>query len=175
MANIKDIAAIADAVVKEYSSRDPYEIAEKEGVRVCSYDLGSLNGMYVVISNVEFIALSSALSGGEERLVCAHELGHHYLHRELAQTSALADSSLYSGGGRLEYEANAFAAELLITDREMLEVIKDCPDLEKAATELGQLPELVAVKCEILRERGLNLRPLEIESGFLKRNLQKSD
>ena len=174
MADITCIAEQARKIICAQDARDPYEIAEGEGVRVCRYDLGSLNGMYIVLDGVSFIALSSALDREEARLVCAHELGHHFLHRQFAESSALSDSSLFSGGGRLEYEANVFAAELLVGDRELVEVLRSCPDLNSAAAELGVCPELLAVKSEILRKRGLELNPVEMEHDFLRRKLQKN-
>ena len=97
MADILKIAELADGVCTKHGTRDPFEIASEEGVRVCRYDLGTLAGMYVVIESTPFIAISEALESREAYTVCAHELGHHLLHFSLAKTSALADSSLFSG------------------------------------------------------------------------------
>ncbi|MBQ7011537.1 MAG: ImmA/IrrE family metallo-endopeptidase [Clostridia bacterium] len=173
MADILAIAEQTRQIVRARGARDPYEIAEREGVRVCRYDLGSLNGMYIVIDGISFIAISSCLEEEEARLVCAHELGHHFLHKCLAESSALSDSSLFSGGGRLEYEANVFAAELLVCDRELLDAARSCRELVGAANELGVCPELLSVKSEILRKRGLELNPMEIEPDFLRKKLHK--
>lgn len=168
-------ARAAAQILSRYQTRDPFEIAEREGVSVCYYDLGSLNGMYTVLCGVPFIALSAGLDRYGARLVCAHELGHHLLHRALAATAALHDGGIFSGGGRLENEANTFAAELLISDRELLSAARVCGSLSAAASELGHPEELVAVKSEILRAAGIGLRQLEIQADFLKNNFQKDD
>ena len=173
MADILAIANAACDAVRAFNSRDPFAIADAEGVRVCFYDLGSLNGMYTVIDGVSFIALSELIGDSEARLVCAHELGHHFLHKSIALTSALADSSLFSGGGRLEYEANVFAAELLVSDNALFDAVKTCPDITRAASELDVHPEILAVKSEILRSKGLDFNPIEINVDFLRKQLQK--
>ncbi|MBQ2733047.1 MAG: ImmA/IrrE family metallo-endopeptidase [Clostridia bacterium] len=173
MADILAIAGSASKAAERFRSRDPFSIAEAEGVRVCFYDLGSLNGMYTVLDGVSFIALSESLGVSEARLVCAHELGHHFLHQSIARTTALADSTLFSGGGRLEYEANIFAAELLVPDEALREAVKTCPDIACAASELDVHPEILAVKSEILRNKGTDLNPIEIKVDFLRKELQK--
>ena len=168
-------ARTAAHAVSCYGSRDPFEIAEREGVTVCSYDLGSLNGMYTVLCGVPFIALSESLDRYGARLVCAHELGHHMLHRALAETTALHDSEIFSGGGRLENEANEFAAELLISDRKLLCAVRDFGSLSAVAAELGECEELVAVKSELLRSAGSSLRQMDVQVDFLKKNFSKND
>ncbi len=173
MADMLAIAKTAREAAKTFCSRDPFFIAEAEEVRVCFYDLGSLNGMYTVLDGVSFIALSNALGAAEARLVCAHELGHHFLHKSIARTTALADSALFSGGGRLEYEANVFAAELLVSDDALFDAVKICPDIAHAASELDVHPEILAVKSEILRNKGSNFNPVEINVDFLRKELQK--
>ena len=175
MADLIAIASVAADTADAYSTRDPFSIAEAEGVRVCFYDLGSLNGMYTVLGGVSFIAISSALAKSEARLVCAHELGHHFLHKSLAENTALADSALFAGGGRLEYEANVFAAELLVSDDALCEAVKICPDIACAASELDVHPEIIAVKSEILRSKGLNFNHIEIKVDFLRKQLQKGN
>ena len=175
MADILAIAGAASDAAEHHHSRDPFFIADAEDVRVCFYDLGSLNGMYTVIGGVSFIAISSVIGESEARLVCAHELGHHFLHKSLAESTALADSALFSGGGRLEYEANAFAAELLVADDALCDAVKTCPDIASAAAELDVHPEILAVKGEILRSKGLNFNPLEIKVDFLRKQLQKGN
>ncbi len=173
MADILAIAKTARDAAEAFCSRDPFSIADADGVRVCFYDLGSLNGMYTVLDGVSFIALSESLGSTEARLVCAHELGHHFLHKSIAHTSALADSTLFSGGGRLEYEANVFAAELLVSDEALYDAVKTCPDIARAASELDVHPEILAVKSEILRSKGSDFNPIEINVDFLRKQLQK--
>ena len=173
MADILKIAELADGIYARHGTRDPFEIARAEGVRVCRYDLGSLAGMYVVIKDTPFIAISEGLESREAHTVCAHELGHHFLHLSLARTSALADSSLFSGGGRLENEANAFACQLLVSDDDILDAMNGKSELLTVASELGVPTELAAIKCEMLREKGYRINPLYFSSDFMK-NLIKN-
>lgn len=173
MADILKIAELADGVCAKHGTRDPFEIASEEGVRVCRYDLGTLAGMYVVIESTPFIAISEALESREAYTVCAHELGHHLLHFSLAKTSALADSSLFSGGGRLENEANIFACQLLVSDGEFCEAMDGKRELFAVASELSIPAELAALKCDILREKGYKINSVDFSADFMK-NLIKN-
>ena len=135
MADILAIAGAAAGAAELHRSRDPFFIADAEGVRVCFYDLGSLNGMYTVIGGVSFIAISSVIGESEARLVCAHELGHHALHRAAARVG-FEEFSLFSENSRREYEANLFAAVLLISDEDIKELIGMGYTAQQIANEL---------------------------------------
>ena len=54
-------------------------------------------------------------------------------------------------------------------------MLKMCPDIASAAAELDVHPEILAVKGEILRSKGLNFNPLEIKVDFLRKQLQKGN
>ena len=73
---------------KRYGSRDPFEIARQLGINVmlCK-NFGSLKGMYRVIKRNRFIFLNNSLDENMLRIVCAHELGHDQLHRNMAKTT----------------------------------------------------------------------------------------
>ena len=44
------------------------------------------------------------------RIVCAHELGHDQLHRNMAKTTPIHEFMLYDMKSKPEYEANIVAA-----------------------------------------------------------------
>lgn len=54
----------------------------------------------------------------EKAVICAHELGHHFLHREIAKKNTIfAESSAVAKNlAALDYEANLFATYLLCGD-----------------------------------------------------------
>lgn len=73
-----------------------------------------------VLSN---IFINNQLSEQMQRIVCAHELGHDQLHRNLAKDNPLREFMLYDMRTKPEYEANIVAAEILLDNDELLEYI----------------------------------------------------
>ena len=78
------------------------------------------------------------------RIVCAHELGHDQLHREFAASNTLQEFMLYDMNSIQEYEANVFAANLLLEDEAVLELVYDGYDIVRIAAELQSDVNLVA-------------------------------
>ena len=101
--------------MRRCGTRDPFEIARQLGVEVlfCP-DFGSMKGMYRVVKRTRFIFLNRDLTPQMQRIVCAHELGHDQLHRDLAKNGALQEFMLYDMTTKTEYEANIVAAEILL-------------------------------------------------------------
>lgn len=96
--------------------QDPFQLAETLGVHIRYFDLGTLKGFYTICNNIPFIALHKELSEDTGKIVCAHELSHHLLHRSMAETTFFNAYELYRMENRLEREANLFASLLLIPD-----------------------------------------------------------
>jgi Zn-dependent peptidase ImmA (M78 family) len=74
----------AECLMRRAESRNPFIIAREVGADVSFADLGSLKGMYSCIKRNRFILINSQLDRYTQKLVCAHELGHDQLHRQLA-------------------------------------------------------------------------------------------
>ncbi|MBQ6892849.1 MAG: ImmA/IrrE family metallo-endopeptidase [Clostridia bacterium] len=123
MTSSKIIVDMANRIVKKYGTRDPFKMARMCGAELIVKNLGSLKGFYKVVYDTPFIFLNTALDPNEARLVCAHELGHHALHRAAARVG-FEEFSLFSQTSRREYEANLFAAALLISDQEVKDLIE---------------------------------------------------
>ena len=102
------------------------------------------------------------------RIVCAHELGHDRLHRNFAKDTLFQEFMLYNMASRHEYEANIFAANLLLDDDEVLEYIKNGYDTLKIASATETDINLVALKVDYLIRNGHNLIKQEHNSKFLK-------
>ena len=164
------LAKIGSSLVKRCETRDPFRIADELGVEVlfCE-DFGRLKGMYRVIKRNRFILLNKDLSDRMMRIVCAHELGHDQLHRNLAKDSAIREFMLYDMTTKPEYEANIVAAEILLDNDEMLDYIYTYHfSAEEIARQMHTDINLVALKIAHLAEMGYALRPIEHRSDFLK-------
>lgn len=117
---VRELNALLDDLAAAYGfdreQPDPVVLAEAMGVRVRYFPLGGLKGFYLVLNGIPFIAIDRDLPEGLQRIVCAHELGHHLLHRD--ETSrGFNDYELYRMENKFERDANLFAALLLIPDR----------------------------------------------------------
>ncbi len=169
MSHNSTITEKAIALMRRCGTRDPFSIASELGINVMYTDaLHRLKGMYRVIKRNRFIILNNKNSAELNRIVCAHELGHDQLHREYAKTCAFQEFMLYDTTARREYEANVFAASLLLDDDTVIELIEDGLDAAAIAAATDTDVNLVALKVDALIRRGHRLRVQDHNSKFLK-------
>jgi len=161
------IAETAEMVLHEYAGRDIFETAENAGAIVWRRDLGSLKGFYLCENGRRYIIVNSGLDRIVSRTVCAHELGHDMLHRELS-AGGMRENTLFLSSNKTEREANLFAAEVLLSDGDVLSVMEYSRTLEQAAYELSAMPEIVAYKLEMMNSRGYDFRLDGVSSDFLR-------
>lgn len=161
------IVRIAGEVLRKHGGRDIFETAENSGVNLWFRRLGGLKGFYVCENGKRYIVINDELDKVTQRVVCAHELGHDMLHRELSG-GGIRESTLFLESDKTEREANIFAASILIPDKELFSVLEYNNSLESAAYELGVLPELLEYKLEILSHKGYSFNFDAVRSDFLK-------
>lgn len=155
--------------MSRFGTRDPYEIARALGIGVSTDDIGSLRGFYTSIKRNRFIVIGSGQSFVMKRIVCAHELGHDRLHRDMAGATSFREFMIYRMDSRPEYEANVFAAALLLDEERLVELARDGLDVSQIAAEMGSDTNLVAIRASALNMRGISLRAPEFRSDFLKK------
>ena len=155
-------------LIEEFDTRDPFELAEAVGAEVVFADLGSLKGMYTYIKGNRFIVINNALDNETARIVCAHELGHDQLHRDFVKDSFLRETVLYDLKDRTEYEANVFAAELLLSDDELLRYAEEETTISEIAALTCTDVNLIALKLSGMVRRGYALNQFDYRSDFLK-------
>lgn len=160
MTEILRIATLCDHLVEKHGTRNPFEVAEAEGIKLqfCP-DFQTLKGMYKVILNQRFIFLNGNLKRREAKAVLAHELGHDMLHREMAKDSIVQDHFILDMTLKPEYEANLFAAQLLLEDEMVLSLLKRGATKEEIGRKTGVPPLFVELKTQILEKKGL-MRPV---------------
>lgn len=159
-------------LTEKHGLREPFRLAEAMGVILRQEPMGTdenaCKGFFIYQSRKRLITVSSNLDRDRQRIILAHELGHAVLHREQARLGALHDFTLY-GSGQTEYEANLFAAELLLEDEETLLRLRESVSFFSAAKSLGVPAELLDFKLRILKHKGHALTPpLGAKSDFLK-------
>lgn len=162
------IAQRARALTLRFHTRDPFAIAAELGIEVIYIDtLKRLKGMYRVIKGVRFIFLNNANPPQMNRMVCAHELGHDQLHRDYARKNPLQEFAICDMATKPEYEANLFAANLLLDDETVLTLIAEGCSTEKIASVMESDVNLVALKIDSLIDQGHALRPQMHDTQFL--------
>ncbi|MEK5086853.1 ImmA/IrrE family metallo-endopeptidase [Paenibacillus sp. FSL M8-0228] len=113
-----DTIGIIKRLVKKYGTNCPFKLAEHLGVRIFYDDLGKVTrGFYFRKLRRSYIGIHNALPYENQRLVCAHELGHHFLHRGLGYY--FIDQNTLFNPGKYEREANEFAVTLLLAKDSM--------------------------------------------------------
>ena len=156
-------------LVKRCDTRDPFKIAKELGIKVMFVDdFEKLTGVYRVIKRNRWIFINSNLPERMQRIVCAHELGHDQLHRDLARGDGLMEFVLYDMDSRPEFEANVLASQILLPDDEVLEHIYNGYDAEQIARIMGSDINLVALKVATLNQQGHNFRNIDHNTTFLK-------
>lgn len=162
------IIQTARRYARKYGVRDPESIAHELGIIINEADFPKLKGVYMIIQRNSFIFIKRDLDPVMRRIVIFHELGHHALHRretkEFRELNLFADMS----AGRMEYEANLFAAELSLPDDEILEYIYEGRETAYIAAAMESDINLVSLKVKSLNKRGHDFRLQEYYNKFLK-------
>ncbi|WP_312908739.1 ImmA/IrrE family metallo-endopeptidase [Tissierella praeacuta] len=121
-------------IIRKFDTNDPFKIAKESNIKIKYLDNATdLLGMYTVIQRNRFIFLNSNMEEYMMKMVLAHELGHDALHRHLTKNSPFHEYELFNITSQPEYEANIFAAHLLLDDDEVMELAnKKYTDVEIA-------------------------------------------
>ena len=160
----------AEDIVKRFGTRDPFEILA--GLHVIVNETSrykSLKGYCFLSCQTTYVMISSFLSPEEQRIVAAHELGHILLHKKQLKMAPMKEDILYKMQDNTEYEANLFAADLLLADADIEELSKE-EDLNyfSICSSLYTTPELMSFKLFSMIHRGHAYQmPVNLDSKFL--------
>ncbi len=159
-------------LVRRYHTRNPLMLLSCLNVVVGHTDrYEKLKGYCFSSCRTYYVMISSRISDEEQRIVAAHELGHVLLHKAQLRMAPMRDSLIYNMTDQTEYEANLFAADLLIPDESVEELASD-PDAGyfDMCSALYVTPDLMSFKLFSLTQRGHSYSlPQEPDSRFLSR------
>ena len=159
-----------EKLVRRHGTRDPFELLDAMHVQVHVYfDLTCTKGFTRYFLRQFFVGINGRLPEAEQRIVAAHELGHISLHAGELRTAPLFDTAVYDKRSSTEYEANLFAADLLLTDEDVMQAaLRPDTDYSSLCLSLGAAPELMSFKFRSMQKRGIELPLLfECDSLFL--------
>lgn len=139
----------AEALAEEYRTRNPFELLETLGIDIeFNSEFTELKGFFTIINGCRFAVINANLPYEEQKIVAAHELGHALLHEEFAKDAQLCDTMLYDMRSKPEFEANLFAAYLLISDSD----IEDAANMGYSKSQLAAYLNVSKRLLEIRRQ-----------------------
>ena len=133
---------IADALVRKCRTRDPFRIAEAMGFDIVRLPLKGIRGFYQYMKRCKLIYIDSSLSEPDARFVCAHELGHAFLHQ--GSNRIFMDTHTHFVSSRYETQANRFAIDLLFDDADLRDFLEH--PIQVAADCMGVSVELAVYR-----------------------------
>lgn len=124
-------------LIAKHRTRNPFKLAKALNIEIIYEDLGEVRGFFKRILRKKYIFINCELSEFDQKLVCAHELGHAILHSS-SQYQFLIDNTRILRRSKLEDEANLFASWLLFPDDEVAEEI----EFTESETNISMLEEI---------------------------------
>lgn len=133
---------LANSLVQKYGTRDPFKIADALGYTIIYTPLVGVRGFYQYIKRCHIIYVDNSLEDNVAGFVCAHELGHSFLHQ--GYNRIFMDTRTFMVTSRYETEADHFAADLIYDDYDLQDYLAF--PLPTAAACLGLSEPLAAYR-----------------------------
>lgn len=127
----------------KYKTSNPFELVDCLNITLIIAPLNSIWGMYKYIKRNKTIFLNSELDDYQKRFVLSHELGHAVMH---TKSSCFFTNTLENNKLKKEYEANMFAATLLID-------LNNIDELYLQGYSINQLASYYKVPSELIEFR----------------------
>jgi len=166
------IIEVVENLEKKYGTRDPYELCECLGIKIRYIDLNrKLKGFFFYQSRIPNIVIDSNVSKTLEPILVAHELGHAVLHKDIAMMHGFQEMEVFDSTAHTENEANLFAAEIYLDDKEVLDRLRHYSFFQ-AAQSLYVPAAFLDFKFRAMCEKGLLDRTMDYRSSkFLKEDI----
>ena len=149
---------LSDSLTRQYNTRNPFRIARMLDITIKYINTKRQKGFCKIIDGYAFIFINQNLSEQMQRMTCAHELSHILLHKDLLEERQyLLEYELFDIQNQTEYEANVFAANLLIDEEELYESMRNGADMVSAASALDVNVNLLMIKLIEMQKEGKEL------------------
>ncbi len=172
-----DMDQISDTVAmikRRYDETDPFKLCRAMKIKVLYESMGRdrdcCKGFFMEQSRIRTITINSDLPHVIQRIILAHEIGHAVMHRKSTGFHAFHEFGLFDETSHMEYEANLFAAEFLLDDKDVFDTLNRDISFFGAASALYVPAELLDFKFRVMKRKGYKLidPPLMAQSNFLR-------
>ncbi|HWQ88384.1 MAG TPA: ImmA/IrrE family metallo-endopeptidase [Desulfitobacteriaceae bacterium] len=173
--SIEFISREVKRIQNKFAEKDPQALCHALKISQIFKPMGTgaeaCKGFYIQQSKKQAIVINSDLPEELQRIILMHEIGHAILHRKLSSVKAFHDFTLFDEVSIYEYEANIFAADYLLADDEVLNLLNDDLFFFGAASRLNVPAELLDFKFRVLKRKGYKIidPPIISNSDFLKK------
>lgn len=167
MINSFEIYKKATQLVQKSGTNNAVQLADELGIKLYYENYENMLGMYTYRWKHRFIFLNNCLDGSMLQMVLVHELGHDIFHRNLA-SNGLKEFALFDIRSITEYEANAFAAHVLLKNEDVLSLVRAGYDVAQIASSLNSHINLLLIKMQEMNKMGFDFNvPYRPEGNFL--------
>ena len=168
MINSFEIYRKSTQLVQKSGTKNAVQLADELGIKLYYENYENMLGMYTYRWKHRFIFLNNNLEGSMLQMVLAHELGHDIFHRNLA-SNGLKEFALFDIRSITEYEANAFAAHVLLKNEDVLSLARAGYDVAQIASSLNSHINLLLIKMQEMNKMGFDFNvPYRAEGDFFK-------
>ena len=152
----------ANEIKENYTYQTPKRLCAEMGIILHPKPMGKsidsgkgccfkANGEYVIVYNSE---MSTVI----QKAVIYHETGHIMLH--VSDTLyCFNDFSMFNETNKREIEANLFAAEMMMSDDDVLDALNDDGSFVTAAAKLYVPVEFIDFKFRLMKYKGYKITP----------------
>lgn len=170
MIQTKEAVSEAKKLFNRTGTRDPYRLARELNITIFEQDFKKQKGAYRYYERNGYIFINKNLEPVMKKIVLFHEIAHHVLHRKEAKVAGiLKEFNLFDmKNNEMEYEANLFAAEMMLPDDQVLPYIYQGYDVAQIARATYSDINLVALKVSELNRRGYHFREQNHDAKFLR-------
>lgn len=168
-----EICASVHRLKQKFGDTDPFQLCRDMGILLLFQPMGkhetAIKGFYMLCKRVRSITVNSDLPEIIQKIIVAHELGHASLHNDCG-VQAFHEVALFDNASTLEREANLFAAEYLLNDEDVLEVLNQDTTFFSAAALLRVPMEMLDFKFRLMKWKGYKLMepPIHANGDFMR-------
>ena len=168
-----EISESVAKLIKKYDERDPFRLCRAMGIKLIFQPMGkdpdAVKGFFLESKRIRIITINSDLPEIIQRIIVAHEICHAMFHRR-SGIHAFHEVALFDQNSIMEKEANLFAAEYLLSDEKVFDVLNRDTTFFSAASALLVPAELLDFKFRLMKWKGYKLiePPISARSNFLR-------
>lgn len=174
-----DICESVHRLKKVFDETDPFRICKAMGILLLFRPMGkhetAIKGFSMKCKRIRSITVNSDLPEIIQKIIVAHELGHATLH-EASGVQTFQEVALFDQASDMEREANLFAAEFLMDDDAVLDVLNQDTTFFGAAAILRVPMEMLDFKFRLMKWKGYKMvEPPICARGDFMRNMEVPD